>query len=31
MLKKRYIKSRDVCQVAFELPAAELPEGIEVA
>lgn len=30
MLKKRYIKSRDVCQVAFELPAAELPEGIEV-
>ncbi len=30
MLKKKYIKSRKVCQVAFELPAAEIPEGIEV-
>ena len=29
MLKKRYIKSRKVCKVTFELPKAELPEGIE--
>lgn len=30
MLKKKYIKSRKVCQVAFELSAAQIPEGIEV-
>jgi len=30
MLKKRYIKSRKVWKVTFELPKAELPEGIEV-
>ena len=29
MLKKRYIKSRKVCKVTFELPEAELPEAIE--
>jgi 1,4-alpha-glucan branching enzyme len=29
MLKKRYIKSRDVCKVTFELPKGEWPEGIE--
>jgi hypothetical protein len=29
MLKKRYIKSRNVWKVTFELPEAELPEGIE--
>ena len=30
MLKKRYIKSRQVAKVTFEVPKAELPEGIEV-
>lgn len=30
MLKKKYIKSRKVCQVVFELPADQIPEGIEV-
>ena len=30
MLKKRYIKSRKLWKVTFELPKAELPEGIEV-
>lgn len=30
MLKKRYIKSRKVSKVTFQLPKAELPEGIEV-
>ncbi len=30
MLKKRYIKSRKVWKVTFELPKAELPEAIEV-
>jgi 1,4-alpha-glucan branching enzyme len=29
MLKKRYVKSRKVCKVRFELPKAELPEGVE--
>ena len=29
MLKKKYIKSRQVCQITFELPAAQIPEGIE--
>jgi hypothetical protein len=29
MLKKRYIKSRQVWKVTFELPKAELPAGIE--
>ena len=29
MLKKRYIKSRKVWKVTFELPKAELPEGVE--
>ena len=29
MLKKRYIKSRQVWKVTFELPRAELPEGVE--
>jgi hypothetical protein len=30
MLKKRYVKSRKVWKVTFELPQAELPEGVEV-
>jgi 1,4-alpha-glucan branching enzyme len=30
MLKKRYIKSRKVAKVTFEVPQAELPEGIAV-
>jgi hypothetical protein len=30
MLKKRYVKSRKAWKVTFELPKAELPEGIEV-
>lgn len=30
MLKKRLVKSRDVCKVTFELPKAEWPAGIEV-
>jgi hypothetical protein len=30
MLKKRYIKSRKVCKVTFELPRAELPAGVNV-
>ena len=29
MLKKRYIKSRKVWKVTFELPGSEIPEGIE--
>jgi 1,4-alpha-glucan branching enzyme len=29
MLKKRYVKSRQVCKVTFELSKAELPEGVE--
>jgi len=29
MLKKRYIKSRKVSKVTFELPKAELPEAIK--
>lgn len=30
MLKKRTLKSRNVCRVTFEVPATELPQGIEV-
>jgi hypothetical protein len=30
MLKKQYIKSRKVCKVTFEVPKAELPEGVEI-
>jgi len=30
MLKKRYIKSRQVWKVVFELPKAELPEDNNV-
>ena len=30
MLKKRYVKSRQVAKVTFEVPKGELPEGIEV-
>jgi hypothetical protein len=30
MLKKKYIKSRKVCQVVFELPAAEIPDDLDV-
>lgn len=30
MLKKKYIKSRNVCKVIFGLPVAEIPEDIEV-
>lgn len=30
MVKKRYVKSRQVWKVTFELPKAELPESIEV-
>ena len=30
MLKKRYIKSRKVWKVTFEVPEAELPEAVEV-
>lgn len=29
MLKKRYVKSRKVCKVTFELPKAELPKAVE--
>ena len=29
MLTKKYVKSRQVCRVAFELPRTEIPEGIE--
>jgi len=29
MLKKRYVKSRQVCKVTFDLPKAELPQGVE--
>ena len=28
MLKQKYVKSRNVCKVTFELPAAELPDEI---
>ena len=28
MLKKRYVKSRKVCKVTFELPKTELPAGV---
>lgn len=31
MLKKQFVKSRNVCKVTFELPRAELPEGVEAA
>ncbi len=31
MLSKKYIKSRDVVRVTFEVPFSELPEGLEVA
>lgn len=31
MLKKRYIKSRKVFKVTFELPKAELPKGEKVS
>ena len=30
MLKKQYIKSRQMSKVTFALPKAELPEGFEV-
>jgi 1,4-alpha-glucan branching enzyme len=30
MLKKQYIKTRKVVKVTFEVPIAEIPEGIEV-
>lgn len=30
MLKKKYIKSRKKCQVAFELPVDELPADVAV-
>ena len=30
MLKKQYIKSRNVCKTTFELAKTDLPEGIEV-
>lgn len=30
MLKKRYIKSRDVWKVTFEVSGGQLPEGIEI-
>jgi 1,4-alpha-glucan branching enzyme len=30
MLKKKYVKSRNVYKVTFELPVAELPEEVEV-
>ena len=29
MIKKRYVKKRRVWKVTFELPKAELPEGVE--
>ena len=29
MLKKQYIKSRDMCKVTFEFPKDEWPESIE--
>jgi hypothetical protein len=30
MLKKRYVKSRQVCKVTFEIPKADLPKGVRV-
>ncbi len=30
MISKKYIKSRKVAKVTFELPRTELPEGLEV-
>ncbi len=30
MITKKYIKSRKVCQITFEVPAAELPLGVSV-
>ena len=30
MLKRQYVKSRQVCKITFELPQAELPKGVEV-
>lgn len=30
MINKKYIKSRKVAKVTFELPRRELPEGVEV-
>jgi 1,4-alpha-glucan branching enzyme len=30
MLKKTYIKSRKTWKVAFELPASECPQGVEI-
>jgi hypothetical protein len=30
MLVKRYVKSRNVCKVAFVVPQEELPEDIEI-
>ena len=29
MLKKRYVKTRGVCKVTFELPLDEAPEGVQ--
>ncbi len=29
MLKKQYVKSRNVCKVTFEVPKEELPEGVD--
>lgn len=30
MLQKQYIKARNVVKVTFEVPEAEIPEGVEV-
>ena len=30
MLKKKYVKSRNVTKITFEVPKDELPEGLEV-
>lgn len=31
MLKKKYIRTRKAVKVSFEIPVAELPEGLEIA
>jgi hypothetical protein len=30
MIKKKYVKSRNVYKITFELPEDQLPEGVEV-
>jgi hypothetical protein len=30
MLKKQYVRSRNVLKVTFEVPKSEMPEGVEI-